>query len=577
MSTEDAMVHIGSLEDLDPDDRTVVSVDGRSILVFSLDGGVYAVDNRCPHMGFPLSRGTVDDGILTCHWHHARFDLGCGSTFDPFADDVDSFPVEVRGEQIWVDPSPTGNERPADRWSRRLEDGLEENLRLVIAKSIIGLDDAGVDWVKPLWIIGEFGTSYREAGWRSGLTILSAMANILPALGPEDRRRAIFTGGLRVANECSGEPPRFVQDPFERCDHPVDQLDSWFRDCVEVRDRQGAERVLRTAIRGPHGVESVIAMLVNAATDHRYLNVGHTIDFINKACQFLDHVGWEHADEVLPSLVPGLVAAQRSEERSSWRQPVDLVTLLDTEFDDLPLAIGETKDWAASSAFVETLLDDDPDAIVAILTDAINAGVHPEPLAAAVTRAAAQRIAQFSTANEFNDWNTVHHTYSYANAVHELTRRTQTVSSYKAIFDGAINVYLDRFLNTPPVPIPPHSPSEDDLEGILEQILETFAVEGSVNRAGTLVAQYLDAGGDQPSLKRTLGKGLLREDANFHTMQNLEAAFQQSASAKDPDDARLHLVATARYLSAHFPTRRETEQTFTIASRLHRGEQLYEG
>lgn len=36
---------------------------------------MFAVDNRCPHMGFPLDRGTCGDGILTCHWHHASFDL----------------------------------------------------------------------------------------------------------------------------------------------------------------------------------------------------------------------------------------------------------------------------------------------------------------------------------------------------------------------------------------------------------------------------------------------------------------------------------------------------------------------
>jgi len=64
------------------------------------------VDNRCPHMGFPLDRGSVKDGILTCHWHHARFDLSSGGTFDPFADDVRTFPVQVVEGDIWVDPSP---------------------------------------------------------------------------------------------------------------------------------------------------------------------------------------------------------------------------------------------------------------------------------------------------------------------------------------------------------------------------------------------------------------------------------------------------------------------------------------
>jgi nitrite reductase/ring-hydroxylating ferredoxin subunit len=54
----------------------------RPILVVYDRGRVFALDNRCPHMGFPLERGSVEDGILTCHWHHARFDLesGCTST-----------------------------------------------------------------------------------------------------------------------------------------------------------------------------------------------------------------------------------------------------------------------------------------------------------------------------------------------------------------------------------------------------------------------------------------------------------------------------------------------------------------
>jgi nitrite reductase/ring-hydroxylating ferredoxin subunit len=53
--------------------RTVVD-GGHTIVLFNSLGRLFAVDNRCPHMGFPLDRGTVQDCILTCHWHHARFD-----------------------------------------------------------------------------------------------------------------------------------------------------------------------------------------------------------------------------------------------------------------------------------------------------------------------------------------------------------------------------------------------------------------------------------------------------------------------------------------------------------------------
>jgi nitrite reductase/ring-hydroxylating ferredoxin subunit len=85
----------GSLEELKAKGRLVLHGGHRPILVVYDRGRVFALDNRCPHMGFPLERGSVEDGILTCHWHHARFDLESGCTFDLWADDVPKFPVEL--------------------------------------------------------------------------------------------------------------------------------------------------------------------------------------------------------------------------------------------------------------------------------------------------------------------------------------------------------------------------------------------------------------------------------------------------------------------------------------------------
>ena len=51
-------------------------------------------------MGIPLERGSAEDGILTFHWHHARFDLESGCTFDLWADDVPTFPADVR--KRWI-------------------------------------------------------------------------------------------------------------------------------------------------------------------------------------------------------------------------------------------------------------------------------------------------------------------------------------------------------------------------------------------------------------------------------------------------------------------------------------------
>ncbi len=128
-------VRVGSVAELQSRGCTVVSAGGHGIAVFAHDGRFYAVDNRCPHMGFPLSRGTVRDGLLTCHWHHARFDLEGGGTLDPFADNVRSFPLEVEDDAVFVIVD-AGATDGRSVWMGRLEEGLEHGLEFVLAKAM---------------------------------------------------------------------------------------------------------------------------------------------------------------------------------------------------------------------------------------------------------------------------------------------------------------------------------------------------------------------------------------------------------------------------------------------------------
>src|SRR3712207_6055921 len=129
----DTMVYAARREDLDRSGRLTVNVGGHAIVLVVADGEIFAVDNRCPHMGFPLDRGSVHDGILTCHWHHARFDLCSGGTFDQWADDVEVYPVQVVDGDIFVDVSPRADR--AGHYRKRLRDGLERGIRLVIGKA----------------------------------------------------------------------------------------------------------------------------------------------------------------------------------------------------------------------------------------------------------------------------------------------------------------------------------------------------------------------------------------------------------------------------------------------------------
>ena len=577
-------VRVAALDDLRQKGVLVVSSGRHGIALFYHDDAVYAVDNRCPHMGFPLSRGSCRDGILTCHWHHARFDLGSGGTFDPFADDVRVYPTEVRDGGIWVDLHGGAGDR-RERWMRRLDDGLEQNLSLVIVKAVVALLDAGVPPRDILVAGGRFGARYRAAGWGPGLTILTALANVLDDLAPEDRALALYHGLVHTANDCQGEPPRFALDPLPTAGVAADRLKTWFRRFVDVRDADGAERVLLTAIASGMPSSGLADMLFAAATDHYFLAGGHTIDFINKACELLDRTGWDQAAAILPSLLRGLTTATRAEEQNSWRHPIDLVQLLDPILTGIgDLAAAGTARMASLDDFdgtVNTLLADDPAASVAVLRDALADGVAPAALSKALCYAAALRMARFHTSNEFGDWITVLHTFTYCNALHQGLQRAPAAELMRGLFHGAMKLYLDRFLNMPATRLPDardvSSGGDSGEEAALEELRQLLDVEQQVNPAGALVWRYLERGHAPDKMLGTLGHVLLREDGEFHSYQALEAGFAlyKDLRATRPQAASRVLVAVARYLAAHSPTSRGMLQTARTALRLHRGEAIY--
>jgi nitrite reductase/ring-hydroxylating ferredoxin subunit len=565
---------VAALEDVRRLGSLVAHVNGHTLALFSDGDDVRAVDNRCPHMGFPLHRGTLSGGILTCHWHHARFDVATGGTFDQWADELRVFPVEVRNGDVWVDLTPLGD--PLELRRARLHDGLERNLPLVIAKSVIGLVEGEADAVAPFRIGLEFGTWHRAAGFGQGLVMHGCFVNMLPLLDPDERAHALHHGLSAVALDSDGMAPRFPVRPLPGRETDVELLMRWFRQFVEVRDSDGAERCIVSAARAGADDRQLARMLFAAATDHRYIRTGHVLDFTNKALESLDAAGWDRelAGRVLASLATQYAKADRMEESNAWRHPVDVVAIVEHAFEALPPVLsGHAGGTVARTCPDETvLLGEDPQAIADELLAALASGTPAEDVAAVVARAAAVRIARFHTSNEFGDWDTALHTFTFANAVHQGLRRAPSRELLRGVFDAAMSVYLDRFLNVPAARLPAPARDATDPAELLATLPELLDHQQQVNEAGGLVADYLASGGDPGPLQAALGSALLREDRDFHTIQCLEAAFRQFAHTGDS----IFLVAAARYLAAHAPTVRAQGQTYHIARRLHRGEKLYE-
>jgi nitrite reductase/ring-hydroxylating ferredoxin subunit len=55
-----------------------VTIDGRWIALFNVDGEYHAIDAVCLHRGGPLAEGTLDRCIVTCPWHGWQYDVTTG-------------------------------------------------------------------------------------------------------------------------------------------------------------------------------------------------------------------------------------------------------------------------------------------------------------------------------------------------------------------------------------------------------------------------------------------------------------------------------------------------------------------
>lgn len=83
--------------------KKVVSIAGREIVLVNVKGSIYAVENECPHQGSPMNAAIVKEGYITCPRHGYRFSLTDGSCAEHPECTLETFPVQLNGEDILVD------------------------------------------------------------------------------------------------------------------------------------------------------------------------------------------------------------------------------------------------------------------------------------------------------------------------------------------------------------------------------------------------------------------------------------------------------------------------------------------
>jgi nitrite reductase/ring-hydroxylating ferredoxin subunit len=295
------------------DGRKLVRHDGRQVLVIAREGHVYAIANRCPHEGYPLSEGTIGPGcVLTCNWHNWKFDLASGAALVG-RDPVRTYPVAERGGEIFID----FRDPPAAQSRARALDGvaaaIRDNDRPRLAREAARLERAGFDASEAL--AHTFGLC--NARLEDGMTHAHAAAADWLLLAeraetPAERLAARLEplGHLAWDTQSAGEFP-----------YP-ETVAEWsapgFVAAVEAENEPAAIAHIRGAVAQGLGYRSLRPAIGEAALAH-YAGFGHCAIYALKAGQLIERLGGQVAEPVLLALTRMLVRARREERLPEFR------------------------------------------------------------------------------------------------------------------------------------------------------------------------------------------------------------------------------------------------------------------
>jgi nitrite reductase/ring-hydroxylating ferredoxin subunit len=562
------------VEDLREGGHRVVTVNGTPVMLLKAGGRIHAMDSRCPHMGYPLTKGTVENGILRCHWHHWRFDLQSGGCFTAGGDDVPIYDVDIDAAGfIRVSSAPRGSHRDGrlDHAWIRLEEGIREGRSFLRARSLVTLSTEGVDRRTVAARMTRIALLYSRSGVSSGLVVLTAVLNVLERMqpSPEEEVLGLAHAARHIASDISARTPKRPEMPLPGGAADAEQLSAWFQEFLEERETAGAERCLRTLLASGGTADEALSWLLAAATRHVFLSTGHVLDFLNKARELVGHLQEDPATatEVLVGMLEPIAQGFRHEEDVDWQE---LLPLLE-EAEHAPAE--------APPLDAALLLGNDPEAIARALAGAYFGGVPVVQLARVLAEAAVRRLGRFPVANA-DDWDAVHHLVTNANGVLGLAealggRDPETDRAlYRAVLHGAFYGYLNRFLNLPrhylPGELAPVSPAASVPEH--ERRWAEAMANGETDQAARLMAELLAATGPD-SVEQAWVRAVWREDAGFHALQALEAAMALQARLGVDRVGFLPLLAGVRFTTAQRDRRLvqwETETAFKLA----RGEHL---
>jgi nitrite reductase/ring-hydroxylating ferredoxin subunit len=388
-----------SRDDLAKTGRKLFRGNGKQILLVASGARIFAIANRCPHEGYPLSEGTLgQDCVLTCNWHNWKFDLASGEALVG-RDPVRSYPAEIREGEILVDLSDPPADALRARALKGLQAALADNDLPRMAREMARLERAGFDPRDA--IVHAFG--FRNERLEDGMTHAHAAAADWLLLAeqtsrPDERLAALLEPLGHVAWDTQGAG-EFA--------YPNDALpwnSSAFVAALEAENESEAIARIRGALAEEIPYDRLQPAFGEAALAH-YADFGHCAIYTLKTGQLIARLGQAVVEPALLALTRMIARARREE-----RLP---------EFRGYARALGEWDGTGQVPSRAEAFIGS---SIPAVLRDTVaSSGRAPREVYDALLAAAAFNLLHFDTGFDCAAGNGISDNIGWLDFTHALT------------------------------------------------------------------------------------------------------------------------------------------------------------
>ena len=522
-------VKVANLDELDEGKPKAVRVEGQSVALFKHNGNIYATDNQCPHMGYPLTRGRVRGGVLTCDWHGWSYDMGGGGCFTGGCDDLSTFPVEVREDEIYIDIAGGGNKRD-DAHFLLLQEGLLSGDNWTLSKAAAIMLARGVSEADVLNRLGRHGGRHfvteldaGDGGWQ--LAYLVNGVKVANQYEPEDRLIPLMMAASGASGR-AGDRPAVAPLPGEIT---WEKLEGWIRVFSADREWEGIEKCLITARRlGGHD-DKIIPLAYECIVEPFFLGHNDSLLYIGYLAELLEQFGWEVAEELVCNLTAKILGRGRGAPDEIRREAISKLESLEDFIADLTAnPPTQTTDFD-EDVFAAGLVSGDLDDTFDTITNALKSGVEINRIAPTMVLIGADRMAR-TPASISPGWWELGREISLASSIRTALRFAGFQVAAKALYHVAWEFFSNRWLNIRQMPLrasrstaPSEASNEDEaIEGVINAI-ETVQIQ----EIGRVTRQYLNHDFSADRLLSELGQSILKDDNGWDILNTLRTTFDE--------------------------------------------------